>query len=34
MPTNIIVIEIINKDVIVLHFPECSCQNIEDSGRD
>lgn len=33
MPTIIIVIEIINKDVIILHFLECSCQNIKDSRR-
>lgn len=33
MPTIIIVIEIINKDVIILHFLECSCQNIKDNRR-
>lgn len=31
MPTITIVIEIINKGVIILHFLGCSCQNIKDS---
>lgn len=31
MPTIIIVIEIINKGIIILHFPGFSCQNIKDS---
>lgn len=31
MPTVIIVIEITNKGVIILHFLGCSCQNIKDS---
>lgn len=31
MPTVIIVIEITNKGIIILHFLGCSCQNIKDS---